>query len=107
MREYSNDMKISEIKNDMRVSFMEELEAKLKELYEVVGKVSSNEIAVVMGTYVDEDGCPIDTTVTVKVSAKPFYDKAPALKSNGKMGREINFYDAKEHIENFAKGVEA
>lgn len=44
-------MKISEIKRDMRISLMNELEEFLKTKYELVGKVSANQIGVAMGTY--------------------------------------------------------
>lgn len=59
-----------------------------------------------MGTYEDEDGCPYDTTVVIKVSAKPFYSKEPVLKPDGTRSREIKFYDARSQIENYEKGVE-
>lgn len=107
MENYNSSMKISQIKNDMRLTMMKEIEDFLKTKYKVVGKVESNEIAVVMGTYFDEDECPYDTTVTIKVTAKPFYSKDSYVKENGETSREITFYDPAQKIEDYAKGVEA
>lgn len=105
MKKYDSTMKISEIKHDMRIYLMNEVEQFLKQKYETVGKISANEIGVSIGTY-DDDGFINDVCCVIKISAKPFYFKEPQLKDDGKMSKEIKAYDLETAIENFQNGVE-
>lgn len=93
MKQYNSSMKISEIKKDMRVSLMKEIEDFLKTKYEIVGQVSGNEIGVAVGTYNDE-GFVNDTACLVKVVAKPFYFKETEQK-------EIEAYDIRTLIKEY------
>lgn len=99
-------MKISEIKKDMRETMISEIQEFLKNKYEDYGMVGNNTIGVAMGTYKDQDGFINDTCCEIVVRAKPFYDKAPQLKEDGKLSREITNYNLGIKVDNFKNGVE-
>ena len=77
-----------------------------KNKYEDYGMVGNNTIGVAMGTYKDQDGFINDTCCEIVVRAKPFYDKAPQLKEDGKLSREITNYNLDIKMDNFKNGVE-
>ncbi len=108
MKEYNSNMKISEIKTDMRKTVMGDIAEFLASKYgkENFGLVSANTFGVIMGSYEDEDGYVNDTCCEILVRAKSFYDKAASVNEDGKQGREIKLYDLQTKIDNYKNGVE-
>lgn len=88
--------KISQVKAAVREMLMNDFIEFLSEKYTKTGKVSSNEIAVIVGHWVDEDGFDHEVPGVVKATAKPFYD------SVGEKGRVTEQY----FIENEIKAYE-
>ena len=94
-KDYTDETKVSVIKNDARKTVVDEVMAFLTERFETVSKVGTNEIAVVVGSAKDEDGFASDVIVVVKPTAKSWYNKA-AVPKGDKDGREVVKYDLEE-----------
>ena len=84
--------KISQVKAAVRETLMNDFIEFLSAKYTKVGKVSANEIAVILGHWKDEDGFDHEVPAVVKATAKPFYD------SIGEKGRETNQYIIEDEI---------
>ena len=104
-KDYSDEVKVSAIKNDARKTVVDEVMGFLADRFETVSKVGSNEIAVVVGSAKDEDGFASDVVVIVKPSVKSWYNKA-AVPNGDKEGREVVKYDLDWEAELYAKKVE-
>ena len=83
----------------MREELLQDLQEYLSAKYEC-GRISANEIGVVVGSY-DDNGFVNDTTCVVKITAKPFYFKEATDTS-----KEINAFDLQSEIENYMNGTE-
>lgn len=67
-------MKKSEVKKAVREMLMEDFIEFLGQKYDKFGQISAGEVAMVVGSWTDEDGFPHDVPVVVKATAKAFYD---------------------------------
>lgn len=102
MRDY-NGMKISEIKNNARTSVLNEVMNFLKTKYDTVEQVSNNKVAIAAGTIDDNDGCPMDIPVVIKVSCLSWYDK----KAQTDNGRDVVRYDIYEEAQAYKNDMKA
>lgn len=85
-------MKVSQVKTAVRAQLMADFAEFLEQKYETYGQVAAGEMALVVGTFTDEDGFSHDVPAVIKVTAKPFYD------SVGSKGRETEPYIVEDEI---------
>lgn len=91
LRDFSG-MKISQVKTAVREQLMADFAEFLEQKYATYGKVAAGEMALVVGTFTDEDGFPHDVPAVIKVTAKPFYD------SEGTKGRITEPYIVEDEV---------
>ena len=68
--DFTNEKKVSVIKNQARQAVLNDLYDFLKERYERVGKVESNQVALVVGVAKDDDGYSQDVVVVLNATTK-------------------------------------
>lgn len=94
-------MKVTEIRKEVRKTLTQELMEFLSQKYTTVA-ISEQEIGVVVGTLVDEDGFTQEIPATVKIISKSWYDKP---KTSDK-GRDVKRFDMYEEAEAFKQEQE-
>ena len=111
-------LKISQVKakvrEQMMADFMEFLKAKYDAVeakdngngyYEgTIGQVGTNEIALVVGEWTDDDGYSHEVPVVIKATAKPFYD---SIGTKGRITEPYNVADEVQAYEEEQKAKQA
>ncbi len=98
--DFTNEKKVSVIKNQARQAVLNDLYDFLKERYERVGKVESNQVALVVGVACDDDGYSQDVVVVLNATTKPWYDRE--INSKGvKLERPVSRYIFDEEVERY------
>lgn len=73
--DFTNEKKVSVIKEQARQSVLNDIWEFLTQRYEKVGRVGSNQVAVVVGVAKDDDGWAQDVVVVFDATTKPWYDR--------------------------------
>lgn len=73
--DFTNEPKISKIKEQARKVVTDDILEYLKTRYDVVRQVGTDEVGFVVGIGKDTDGFTSDIVVTLKATAKTWYDK--------------------------------
>lgn len=94
-------MSTSAIYKEVRQMLSDDFLEYLSQKYERAARISNTEVAVVVGTFVDEDGFTQDVCGVCKASSKPFYSKSEDLK------REVKKFDIDDEVEAFNADVKA
>lgn len=98
--DFTNEKKVSVIKAQARQAVLNDLYDFLKERYERVGKVGSNQVALVVGTALDDDSFTNDVVVVLDATTKPWYDREVNDKGES-LSRPVSRYDFDEEIEKY------
>lgn len=98
--DFTNEKKVSVIKAQARQAVLNDLYDFLKERYERVGKVGSNQVALVVGVARDDDSFTNDVVVVLDATTKPWYDREVNDKGV-KLARPVSRYDFDEEVEKY------
>lgn len=98
--DFTNEPKVSVIEKTVRKIVTEDIIEYLKQRYDTVRRVGNDEVGVVVGVASDTDGYSSDVVVTLKATAKPWYDKQCAKRS-------IEKYDLNEAGDAYEMNVKA
>jgi hypothetical protein len=100
--DFTEEKKVSVIKEQARQSVLNDIWEFLTQRYEKVGRVGSNQVAVVAGVAKDDDGFENDVVVVFDATTKPWYDR----KVNDKgipLSRPVVRYDFADEVEAYEK----
>jgi hypothetical protein len=92
-------MKTSAIYKEVRQMLSEDVLEYFSQKYERAARISNTEIAVVVGTFIDEDGFTQDVCGILKAQSKPFYSKTENVK------REVQKFDIDDAIEEYEMDI--
>ena len=98
--DFTNEKKVSVIKAQARQAVLNDLYDFLKERYERVGKVGSNQVALVVGVAKDDDGYEQDVIVVLDATTKSWYDRKVNDKGEP-LARPVSRYIFDEEIEKY------
>jgi hypothetical protein len=98
--DFTNEKKVSVIKEQARQAVLNDIWEFLTQRYEKVGRVGSNQVAVVAGVAKDDDGFENDVVVVFDATTKPWYDREVNDKGI-KLSRPVVRYIFDEEIEKY------
>lgn len=104
--DFTNEKKVSVIKAQARQAVLNDLYDFLKERYERVGKVGSNQVALVVGTALDDDSFTNDVVVVLDATTKPWYDREVNDKGEP-LARPVSRYDFEDEVAAYEATVKA
>lgn len=94
-------MKTSAIYKDVRKMLSDDFLEYLSQKYERAARISNTEVAVVVGTFTDEDGFVQEVCGVCKASSKAFYSKSEDVK------REVKKFDLDDEVEAYEAEIKA
>lgn len=100
--DFTEEKKVSVIKEQARQSVLSDIWEFLTQRYEKVGRVGSNQVAVVAGVAKDDDGFAQDVVVVFDATTKPWYDRTVNDKGV-ELSRPVVRYDFDEETEAYEK----
>ena len=100
--DFTEEKKVSVIKEQARQSVLNDIWEFLTQRYEKVGRVGSNQVAVVVGVARDDDGFAQDVVVVFDATTKPWYDRTVNDKGV-ELSRPVVRYDFDEEVEAYGK----
>lgn len=100
--DFTEEKKVSVIKEQARQSVLNDIWEFLTQRYEKVGRVGSNQVAVVAGVAKDDDGYENDVVVVFDATTKPWYDRTVNDKGV-ELSRPVVRYDFDEEVEAYNK----
>ena len=95
--DFTNEKKVSVIKEQARQSVLNDIWEFLTQRYEKVGRVGSNQVAVVVGVANDDDGFANDVVVVFDATTKPWYDREVNDKGVP-LSRPVERYDFEDEV---------
>ena len=103
--DFTDEPKVSVIDKAVRKIVTEDIIEYLKERYDTVRRVGADEVGVVVGIGKDTDGFASDVVVTLKATAKPWYDKECAKRNKEKydLNEAGDAYEMKVKAKNVPK----
>ena len=94
---FTNEKKVSVIKEQARQAVLNDIWEFLTQRYEKVGRVGSNQVAVVVGVALDDDSFANDVVVVFDATTKPWYDRTVNDKGV-ELSRPVERYDFEDEV---------